>query len=85
VDQIFNNIKRLNFKVGGWKWIDMVMDSGRVFWIGIFGWKFLGVVEICQNFKRLINSKCVGYFQNGLKPFSCYVKISYLHSITFVA
>jgi hypothetical protein len=28
---------------------------------------------------------CVGYFQNGLKPFSCYVKISYLHSITFVA
>jgi hypothetical protein len=20
---------------------------------------------------------CVGYFQNGLKPFSCYVKVSY--------
>ncbi len=25
--------------------------------------------------KIIIN--CVGYFQNGLKPFSCYVKVSY--------
>jgi hypothetical protein len=27
---------------------------------------------------------CVAYFQNGPKPSSCYVKIRYLHSITFV-
>ncbi len=33
----------------------------------------------------ILQIKSEDYFQNGLKPFSCYVKISYLHSIIFVA
>ncbi len=57
-------------------------------------WKSTQNIRETLNFNPRLGSKnflvghscniCVGYFQNGLKPFSYYVKISYLHSITFV-
>jgi hypothetical protein len=55
--------------VGGWKWMDMVMDSGRVFWIGIFGWKFLRDRRTlpCQNLK----------FYENINPKSPYLNINF--------
>jgi hypothetical protein len=50
---------------------------------------FLNVIFLVVLFDVVFSQNsskyCVGYYQNGLKQFSCYVKINYLHSITCVA
>jgi hypothetical protein len=39
---------------------------------------FWWTANLCVNFHCWRDDLiCIGYFQNGLKPFSCYVKISY--------